>query len=89
MKVLQDVCVILLFTLGQKHYILLQTLKLPIPSVNFKNTSKVVLSLFTAFYKKYYNLASTIYTPCQSYFTRVNKMALMRMVHYETSKPHI
>ena len=36
--------------------------KLPMPFENFKNTSKVVLSLFTAFYKKCYNLASTIYS---------------------------
>ena len=63
--------------------------KLPMPFENFKNTSKVVLSLFTAFYKKCYNLPSTIYTHCQSYFTHVNKLALMRMVHYDTSKPHI
>ena len=36
--------------------------KLPMPFENFKNTSKVFLSLFTAFYKKFYNSASTIYT---------------------------
>ena len=63
MKVLQDIYVILLFTLGQKHYIYLSPyVKLPMPFENFKNTSKVVLSLFTTFYKKCYNLALIIYT---------------------------
>ena len=63
--------------------------KLPMPFENFKNTSKVVLSLFTAFYSKCYNSASAIYAHHQSYFTHVNKMALMHMVYYQTFKPHI
>ena len=61
--------------------------KLPVLFENFKNTSKVVLSLFTAFYKKCYNLASTIYTYHYSHFAHVNNMALIRMVYYETSPP--
>ena len=38
------------------------SVKLPMPFENLKNTSKVVLSLLTGFYKKCYNLASIIYT---------------------------
>ena len=62
--------------------------KLPMPfeKCHVKNTSKVVLSLFTAFYQKCYNLNSTIYTHRYSYFTHVNEMALMLMVHCETFK---
>ena len=63
--------------------------KLPMPFENFKNTSEVVLSLFITFYNKCYNLASTIYTHRQYYFAPDNKMALMRMVYYKTSKPQI
>ena len=62
--------------------------KLPIPFENFKNPSKVFCRYLLHFITCY-NLASTIYTHCQSYFIHINKIALMRMVHYETSKPHI